>query len=297
MYVLQRRLSIKKDEANLLFVGCAPCQYWSVITGRAGSQRKEKSHGSRNLLLHFLRFVNYYRPGFVLIENVIGMNRNAEESGLNKLRKHLKKNDYEISVDEVFEAHKYGVPQTRRRFVLIASRVGRINPPKATGRTAVVRDAIGKMSMIRAGGNPPENDLQHRSPSLSEINIKRLKLTPEGGGRSHWADKDELQIQAYRDKPVTFFRENYGRLAWDKPAPTITTKFFAISSGRFGHPKQDRAISLREGALLQTFPPNYQFETKSFVATAKLIGNAVPPELARRIGKALLRACRYNDLK
>ncbi len=287
---LSEKFGIKKNDDKLIFVGCSPCQYWSVITGRTDSERKNKSHASRNLLGYFRHFVEYYRPGYVLVENVKGIKRNPEDSGLNALLGFFDSTGYHYK-SGILEACWFGVPQTRSRYVLIASRVAQVSLPEKKKKRAIVMDAIGGLPTIKAGGKPPHNDLLHRSSSLSDKNIARLKLTPAGGHREHWANK-ELLIPAYKDKPVSFFRENYGRMAWDKPAPTITTKFFAIGCGKFGHPKQNRAISLREGALLQTFPKRYKFKTKSIGATAKLIGNAVPPKLAFHIGKSLVEAAK-----
>ena len=285
--VLKRRFGICQHDDNLLFVGCAPCQYWSTITGGVNDVRKQKTYASRNLLLEFLRFVKYYQPGYVLLENVRGMYHNSKESGLADLRKYLEQSGYKILLDGILDASFHGIPQTRRRFVFLASRVGGSCNIEKDKSQAVVRNFIGDLPAINAGGQG--DDPLHCAAVLREKNLKRLRVTPEGGLRDSWANDKELQISAYRNKPLTFFRRNYGRMYWDKPAPVITTNFFSLSSGRFGHPKQDRAISLREGALLQTFPCDYQFKTTTFYTTAKLIGNAVPPELARRIGKALLK--------
>lgn len=285
--VLKRKFGIRQNDNNLLFVGCAPCQYWSIITGRKHTSRKQNSHASRNLLITFLRFVKYFKPGFVLVENVSGIVNNGKESGLEHLVKFLKTNNYTISA-KVLHASHYGVPQTRQRFVLIASRVKKdIHLPAEDKKKSVVRDYIEDLPPIKAGDVPANDDPLHRSPALMKISIDRLKITPSGGLREHWAHRDDLMIPAYKNKPKSFFRENYGRMAWDEPGPTITTKFFNIGCGRFAHPEQIRAISLREGALLQTFPDDHRFKTSGYKATAKLIGNAFPPELARRIGEAL----------
>ena len=287
---LSKLAGIKKEDDNLLFIGCSPCQYWSVITGNEKSAKKDKAHKTRNLLRDFLRFVRHYRPGFVLIENVRGVKRNPQESGLSDLREFLEQNEYSFK-EEILSASDYGVPQTRRRYVLLASRVVRnIKPPKSKGKTTTVYDIIGngKLPKINAGETDKKDPL-HRAPKLSDKNIARLKMLKAGGTRGKWAENDDLLIDAYRDKPVSFFHENYGRMFWDKPGPTITTRFFSISCGRFAHPEQNRAISLREGAMMQTFPKRYKFKTKTYQKTATLIGNAVPPKLAYHIGKWLTR--------
>lgn len=286
---LGKECGIKRNDQNMIFIGCSPCQYWSNITGRNDSDRKQSAHGGRNLLFDFLAFVKHYRPGFVVVENVRGIERNPKESGLEELLNFLTAKNYDCK-HSVLMANDFGVPQTRRRFILIASRVlDSVSLPKPGKKKVTVFDCIGgkrRQPKIKAGECAP-NDRLHKSSQLSDINIKRLKLTPTGGLRKHWHSNDELQIDAYRNKSTEFFRENYGRMAWNAPAPTITTKFFAIGCGRFGHPEENRAISLREGAMLQTFPKSYQFKTSGFTNTARIIGNAVPPKLAQKIGSSI----------
>ena len=289
---LESELGIRKNDDNLLFVGCSPCQYWSIITGKTNSERKQKAHGSRNLLRNFLAFVKHYRPGYVLVENVRGILRNPQDSGLNGLRNFFDDNGYRWK-DGVLNASLCDVPQTRRRYVLVASRVLPVIHFPTEGKTiSRVRKHIGKLPAIKAG-EVCRKDPLHRAAGLNEKNLARVQMTPEGGSRDYWA-KSNLIIPAYKGKDISFFRENYGRMSWDNPAPTITTRFFSLSCGRFGHPEQHRAISLREGAMLQTFPKSYKFKTKSCQAIARLIGNAVPPKLAKRIGESLMEQAANN---
>ena len=132
-----------------------------------------------------------------------------------------------------------------------------------------------------------DSDFIHTVSKLSEKNLKRIKLTKKNGGnRLTWA-KSELQLETYKKRNNNSFQDIYGRMYWDKPAPTITTKFNSISNGRFGHPDEDRGLSLREGAALQTFPKNFIFKTVGMLATAKIIGNAVPPVYAKKIGESI----------
>ena len=298
---LGEQTGISKDDDNLIFIGCSPCQHWSIITGHGDSERKKASRNSRNLLRDFHRFVDHYRPGFVVIENVRGIERNSADSGLAELRSFFDDNGYRHQ-SGALSVNDFGVPQTRRRFILVASRVlgSSISLPQKTGddRPTVANAIGGKNSRrpIKAGECDPNDDL-HKSPALSDTNIERLKLTKEGCDRASWHHRDDLQINAYRDRSIDFFRENYGRMAWDKPAPTITTRFTSISCGRFAHPKEHRAISLREGALLQTFPETYRFMTSSFVKTARIIGNAVPPKFAQAIGASILQQWRTYSTK
>lgn len=290
------RTDIAKDDDSLVFIGCSPCQYWSIITGHRDSERKQSAYGSRNLLGDFLQFVQYYRPGFIVIENVRGIDKYPDESGLAELCAFLDTANYCYKKGVLLTNH-YGVPQSRKRFILMATRVlDSITFPNPQTTRPTVFDCIGgknRLAEINAGECNGEDKL-HRCAGLSETNIKRLMLTPEGGLRSHWQHRDDLQINAYRNKPASLFPRNYGRMAWNKPAPTITTYFHSISSGRFGHPEETRAISLREGALLQTFPMSYQFKTLGLSDTARVIGNAVPPKFAQSIGEAIVQQWQHG---
>ena len=277
-------LNINKNDDNLIFVGCSPCQYWSII-----NTDKSKSQKSKNLLISFQKFIKFFKPGHVVIENVPGL-LSRNDSPLTLFLKFLDSAGYSYNYS-VVNAQEFGVPQTRRRFVLIASRVTEdIDLLKPQHKPKVrVKDFIGKKNGIPRlnAGMKDEKDPLHVSAGLSDINIKRMKLTPKSGGtRLSWKKYKSLQLKTYIGRDDSF-RDVYGRMCWDKPAPTITTKFFSISNGRFGHPSENRAISLREGACLQTFPKSYKFFTTSIASTARLIGNAVPPKLAYYIGKSI----------
>ncbi len=280
---LEKKCGIKRNDDSLIFIGCSPCQYWSILnTDRRASLK------TRGLLEEFWRFVSYYNPGYVVVENVPGIKRKESESWLDEFRNKLQQKGYEID-ENVINAKHYGVPQSRKRFILIASRVKKsITFPKP-GKESVLKDFIGTYNRfpVLQSGHRDENNFMDTVADLSEKNLKRLKLTPKNGGtRKAWKDDPELQIEAYKGKDDSF-RDVYGRLRWDKPASTITTRFNGISNGRFAHPDEDRGLSLREGATLQTFPPDYIFECDSSNAVSKLIGNAVPPQLAFRLGKCI----------
>lgn len=277
-------IGITINDNNLVFIGCSPCQHWSII-----NTDRRKSEKSTNLLTHFQKFVKYYNPGYVVIENVPGIKRFAEKSKLNTFIRFLSQRGYYVD-DSVINANDYGVPQSRKRYVLIASRVNKhIRLPSPNESGPVVRDFIGPKNGFKKidAGHRDKTDFKHSCSGLNKISLKRLYLTPKNGGtRKSWSNHKNLQIDAYRGRDHCF-RDVYGRMFWDKPAPTITTRFNSISNGRFGHPDEDRAISLREGATLQTFPNNYLFCSDSISTVARLIGNAVPPELARRLALAL----------
>ena len=279
---LEKECGIRRNDDSLIFIGCSPCQYWSNL-----NTDKKSSKGSKGLLEDFWRFVSYYKPGYVVIENVPGIKRRASESGLNKFCEKLKRNRYTI-VSDVINAKDYGVPQSRKRFILIANRVQKLISLPNLEQESILKDFIGTHNgfPVLLSGHRDENNLMDTVATLSEKNLRRLIITPKNGGtRKAWKDDPELQIEAYKDKDESF-RDVYGRLRWDKPSSTITTRFTGISNGRFAHPEEDRGLSLKEGATLQTFE-DYIFEHKFPTIIAKLIGNAVPPQLAYRIAEAV----------
>lgn len=272
---------IEKNQDNLIFVGCSPCQYYSNI-----KTDKTKSEKTRLLLHDFQEFVDFYRPGYVFIENVPGLDNNPK-SPLGQFKEFLSDNGY-VYDERVVNAKYYRVPQNRRRYVLIATRITKeIRLPEEDRKNIrTVRDAIGdydKYVPIEAG-NKDDSLFMHTSATLSELNRTRLSEVPlDGGSRSSW--RRSLQLECY--KHHTGHTDVYGRMKWDKPSPTITTRFCSISNGRYGHPDQLRAISLREGATLQSFPENYIFYSQSQAIITRMIGNAVPPLLAKAIAETI----------
>lgn len=272
---------IEKDMNDLIFVGCSPCQYYTNL-----QTNKTKSSQSKLLLEEFRRFVEYFNPGFIFIENVPGLETKGE-SPLSRFKEFLGKHGYTID-DKVVNAADYNVPQSRKRYVLVASRVtSKIAIPDVKrGTIKTVRDAIGSLPKIKAG-HKNEQEIMHWTANLAPINLERIQETSHNGGnRLEWKNNKRLQLKCYEGKDSTF-SDVYGRMFWDYPSPTITTKFHSLTNGRFGHPEQDRALSIREGALLQSFPPAYTFYSDSIGVVARMIGNAVPPEMAKKIGQAL----------
>jgi DNA (cytosine-5)-methyltransferase 1 len=273
---LTKYTGIEKNDDNLILIGCSPCQYWSII-----KTDKKKSKQSKDLLKEFHRFVKYYNPGFVVVENVPGLERKAEESGLKEFVNDLETRGYKVHYD-IFNLNEYGIPQTRKRFSLIASRVTKnIIEPEKENYKPIVKDFIGKHNGFPEipAGYKDNTDFQHTSAKLNKENLEVIKNTPKTGG---------VSIKQRKHFKGKGFPDSYSRMSWDNPAPTITTRFVSFSNGRFGHPEEDRAISLREGATLQTFPKDYVFYAKSMAANARMIGNAVPPEFARKIGEAII---------
>ncbi len=287
---LEKKLKIKKNVDELIFIGCSPCQYWSNI-----KTIKAKSEESKNLLSDFQKFVAHFKPGHIVVENVPGILNKVEESPLKSFLEFLDKEKY-VYKHAVINASHFGVPQTRRRFLLIASRITKnVSLPIADTKEKIptVKKFIGSKKRFKPihAGHKDKTNFIHTTAGLTDNNLQRLKLTPHNGGtRMAWKDTD-LQIPAYIDKDDSF-QDIYGRMFWDRPAPTITTKFLSITNGRFAHPEQDRGISLREGAALQTFDLRYKFYTNSLASAAKIIGNAVPPQLSKRIALSIVNAKR-----
>ena len=279
-------LELNRGDPNLVFAGCSPCQFWSKIR-----TDKTKSQQSAFLLKNFQRFIRQLRPGFVIVENVPGLHSNKEQSILPEFLAFLSKLGYAFD-DGIVNANHFGVPQNRMRYLLIASRLTKnvtLPVPQRTDEL-VVRRFLGVANGFSAiaAGHKDQSSFQHSAAALSADNMRRMKLTPPSGGdRSSWKNRADLQIPAYEGKDE-IFRDVYARMYWDRPAPTITTRFMSFSNGRFGHPDENRAISIREGATLQTFPKSFEFFGSSQTSVAKQIGNAVPPELAKRIGQHLM---------
>ena len=280
----EKEMNVKKDDDQLVLVGCSPCQYYSLIRSS-----KEKSKKSKGLLLKFWKFIDYYNPGYVLVENVPGILDN-KKTVLPEFLRNLRKKGYTHIVQEVVNMKDYGVPQNRRRFSLIATRLNReLHLPNQVEIVQTVRDVLGEENGFEkiSAGFVDATERFHSTMKLSEKNLKRLKKTRKNGGtRLCWKDDPELQLPCYEGKDTSFL-DVYGRMYWNKPAPTITTKFYSISNGRFAHPQENRGLSIREGATLQSFPADYKFCTSSLITAARLIGNAVPPLFAQKIGEVL----------
>jgi len=283
-YKLERELGITRDDDNLIFAGCAPCQYWTVI-----NTSKDKSLKSKDLILDFQRFVEYYRPGFIIVENVPGIS-SRKGSPMGSFIDVVETLGYNIA-HGVTSMSEFGIPQRRRRFTLLASRVTKVTLPIAKQTELTVRDVLGEHNgfpRIQAGTRD-NTVFMHTAAGLSKKNLTRLQMTKhDGGDRSKWQNIKKLELPCYANGNKIFY-DTYGRIWWDKPAPTITTKFFSISNGRFAHPEENRALSLREGATLQSFPKKYRFVGSSVDSIAKMIGNAVPPKFAEILGRHIIK--------
>jgi DNA (cytosine-5)-methyltransferase 1 len=277
-----------------LLAGCAPCQPFSPLNHGGDSTEHEKWA----MLDYFRRIVDEVRPDLVATENVFGV-RNHEV--YQNFVEALEEWGYHVNSDENKRVYcpEYGIPQNRKRWVVIASREGPIELPEPThpeeSDYPSVKHCIDDLPPIEAGEVHSELDL-HRSRGLSDKNLERIDLMEPGADWRIWEEKgrEDLLLECHKKESGRSFKAPYGRMHPDDPAPTITTQFYNYGSGRFGHydEEQDRALSLLEGAMLQTFPKHYEFyedwEDTGVQNLGRMIGNAVPPRLGELIGEAIL---------
>lgn len=274
--------------ATRLLAGCAPCRPFSPF--RRGAGADNASHNEWGLLGEFGRLVEELRPELVTMENVPDL---ASKRPFRNFVRLLHGLGYNVDSRSVY-CPRLGIPQHRRRLVLVASLLGPIRVPDGSlppGEYRTVRDAIASLPRLVAGATDPRDRL-HRARSVDDTNLRRLRASRPGGSWHDWPKK--LRAPCHQKKTGASYQSVYARMAWDEPAPTITTQAYNFGTGRFGHPEQDRSITLREAALLQTFPRRYRFvkpRERVFLArVGRLIGNAVPPRLAFFVGKELVRA-------
>lgn len=272
------------DNCLKVLVGCAPCQPFSKYTQGNDNSKDEKW----GLLYHFGRLVEELKPDVMSMENVPDLKRHDVYEDFIRL---LAKNKYKVSIYEVY-CPDYGIPQHRTRLVLFASLLGPVEiipPTHSNKRYKTVKDAIGDLPPIKAGEMHPKDKL-HKSVKLEEINIKRIQSSIPGGTWRDWPES--LVANCHKDEKGKTYSSVYGRMKWDELSPTITTQFYGFGNGRFGHPEQDRAISLREGAILQSFPKYYRFveprKELSFKEIGRMIGNAVPVRLGKIVGLSII---------
>lgn len=279
--------SNNKNDAQLLFAACAPCQPFSK------QNRFKDEHDQRiSLLGEFHRFVEKFLPDYIILENVPGMQK-VTEGPFTKFITLLEKYKYQYRAG-VKNAMNYGVPQSRKRLVLIASRHGVIELPEETHGNGkqpyrTVGETIKNYPPLKSGeknSDIPNHQCAHLSPLL----LKRISALKEGGDRRDWPEDLKLKCHDKHNGHT----DVYGRLFWDKPSITLTTKCISLSNGRFGHPEQDRALSVREAAALQTFDDNFKF-FGSLGETARQVGNAVPVDFAAALGKQVIK--HIKDIK
>jgi DNA (cytosine-5)-methyltransferase 1 len=272
-----------------ILVGCAPCQTFSKYTQALNNDDDPKW----TLLDEFARLVREVKPDIVSMENVPELQRHAI---YHEFLDTLSAEGFHFTNDEqkrIIYCPNYGLPQHRRRLVLVASKLGPIELIPLThtpDRYKRVADVLSDLPSI-AAGETCERDPLHRSSRLSPLNLRRIRRSKPGGTWRDWPE--ELIATCHKEKSGKNYPSVYGRMEWEKPSPTITTQFFGFGNGRFGHPEQHRGLSLREGAILQSFPRNYEFvkpgEEYFFRTIGRMIGNAVPVRLGEIVGKTIRR--------
>lgn len=273
--------SIEEDLGHELgkidvMIGGPPCQGFSI-------QRRGDNNDPRNqLILEYCRLIKEIKPRFFVLENVGGLMSTRGKPYVKVLKDTLRTAGYAIQMEKL-TASDFGVPQDRKRVIIVGELSDNTKhfeyPMPLEAPKATVRDAIADLM------SKNENDVpNHKADKLSEINLKRIQAISEGQG--HDSLPDDLQLKCHKNNNGHRHLDTYGRMAWDKPSPTITARFDSFSRGRFGHPVLDRTITLREGARLQTFPDDFEF-LGSKVEVARQIGNAVPPLLAERLAEKI----------
>lgn len=278
---LLKRCNLKRGELFLL-AGGPPCQGFSV-------QRRGSDTDVRNeLVLKYGQLIDELFPCYFVMENVSGLGGKRGKTILEQLIEQVESTGYTVHV-KLLDAQEYGVPQRRKRYIIVGERNDMRSSyqyPETSAARITVRDVIGSLPTPPDDGSDHPDIPWHRRDRLSELNLKRINALKEGQGR------DDLPPDLLADchkiaSDVIGYRNVYGRMAWDDVAPTITARFDSFTRGKFGHPDQPRSVSLREGALLQTFPMDFIF-TGNKVDVARQIGNAVPPVLAEKIGRSII---------
>lgn len=290
-FLLRDIATVSGEELNALWspdvvrllAGCAPCQPFSSYANTATVDKAKW-----RLLREFARLVDESRPDLVTMENVP---RLRQAQPFKDFLRALKRGGYQVDYT-VVNAADYGTPQQRKRLVLLASRLGPVALPEPTHKGpenwVTVRQAVGHLKKLK-DGESCKSDPLHLASALSELNRARIRASKPGGTWRDWPD--HLVADCHQRESGKHSAGVYGRMEWDKPAPTMTTLCNGYGNGRFGHPEQHRGISLREAAIFQSFPETYRFtreDDKVGIRTvARLIGNAVPPKLGEAVARAL----------
>jgi DNA (cytosine-5)-methyltransferase 1 len=277
-------VGLKRGELDLV-AGCPPCQGFSSMTTLNGSW--EVFDSRNDLVDEYVRIVDELLPRAVLMENVPGL---AKDARMKRIVKRLTELGYTGASEwRILDASGFGVPQRRRRLVMAAIRGGKFEFAEPSPDRVTVRTAIGNLARAGESGDPLHDVPETRSQTVRDL----IRLIPEDGG-SRLDLGEDRQLRCHQES--TGFKDVYGRMAWDRPAPTITGGCFNPSKGRFLHPREHRSITLREAALLQGFPPGYHFSLrKGKIAAAEMIGNAVPPKFVEHQARALRGALRAGE--
>ncbi len=285
---MRRTLGLEPGDLDLL-AGCPPCQGFSTMRTLNGGRRVTDRRNA--LVMQMASYATEFLPRAVMMENVPGLARDGRSA---RLRSILRKLGYAVT-DDVLDTAAFGVPQRRRRYVLVALRDGVPRLAKRDSRVRTVRDLIGSLPPAGSSGDPLHDHGERRTAEIREL----IASVPRDGG-SRRDLGEEWQLPCHRR--MDGFHDVYGRMAWNGVAPTITGGCINPSKGRFLHPVADRAITLREASLLQTFPPDYRLPLNEVAGSGKysiaeLIGNALPPEFVYRHARVIAAALRRQSVR
>ena len=279
---LRDELDICPKEPTL-YAACTPCQPFSTLNTMHTVDRR------KSLLLDFAAIVEQVPPDYIIVENVPGLGNAVGKDIYQEFEQTLKKHGFHIDA-EMLDAKEFGVPQTRKRFILVASRHGRPHLPIPTTRERfkTVGDYIRKFPAI-AHGELSDSYTNHVARKLPPHHLRIVEAVPVNGGSRRDVADTSILLKCHQKNPKAH-RDVFGRMSWDLPAPTLTCRCTDVYCGRFIHPEQNRGISVREAAALQTFDNQYEFFGDSILEQARQIGNAVPVKLAKQLGDSILRA-------
>ncbi len=275
---LRKELSVS-DKDFVLYAACTPCQPFSTLNRMEGKDER------KYLLLSFAELVRQAPPDFLIVENVPGLNNAYGKEIYEEFIDTISESGFNDIFADFLDVKDYGVPQRRKRFILLSSRHGKISPPKVSDKVSTVADYIKKYHPIKHGESS-KRIVNHVARKLQPHHLKIVKAVPKNGGSRSDIKDTSILLKCHQKKPKVH-KDVFGRMAWDLPAPTLTCRCTDIYCGRFIHPTQDRGISLREAAAIQTFPDDYEFFGK-FIHIARQIGNAVPVKFAQRLGETIV---------
>jgi DNA (cytosine-5)-methyltransferase 1 len=280
IFNLRKELGITEQDM-VLYAACTPCQPFSTLNRQKGKDVR------KSLLLSFGRIVQAAPPDFILIENVPGLNTAYGKEIYEEFIKMIESVGFrpENVYSEFLDANDFDVPQTRKRFILIASRHGGLTIPEKSSNRPSIDSVLKRYPKITDGGKSKRH-LNHEARKLPDNQKLIIKAVPKDGGNRSDVKDTSILLPCHRNKPKTY-KDIFSRMAWKKPAPTLTGRCSDIACGRFAHPTQDRGISLREAAALQSFDDDYVFYGSNFHIMGQ-IGNAVPPKFAQKLGEAIV---------
>ena len=287
IHKLRETLDIQEGDTTL-YAACTPCQPFSTLNKLQGKDKRKA------LLLTFAQIVEESPPDFIIVENVPGLNNAIGKEIYTQFLTVLKRCGFSESsiVADLLDAKHFGVPQTRRRFILVASRHGSTSLPAQEtdpSQFATVREHIDKYPSI-AHGEASADYLNHTSRELKSHLLRIVQAVPKDGGSRRDVKDTSILLKCHQENP-NVHKDVFGRMAWDAPSPTLTCRCIDVYCGRFTHPEQDRGISPREAAALQTFSDDYEFFGTSLLGISRQIGNAVPVKLAEELGKSIIDSC------